>query len=146
MLPSALACLCLALFVAAPAQTPSHAKTRAKPAIHSSASAKARAKAKSHAGTRRAPVRKKSEGISDARALELQQALVKAGYLDHASGHWDAASKAAMTRFQKDQHWQTHYVPDARAIIALGLGPVNDQPPVQAAAAGDWAPGELGER
>lgn len=63
-------------------------------------------------------------GIDDARATQLQAALIKAGYLNGApSGHWDAAAEAAMTKLQADNGWQTKLVPDSRAIIKLGLGP-----------------------
>jgi hypothetical protein len=31
-----------------------------------------------------------------------------------------------MVRFQQDHGWQTKMVPDARALIELGLGPRND--------------------
>jgi hypothetical protein len=62
--------------------------------------------------------------IDDARAAEIQAALVKAGYLSGTpSGHWDAASVAAMTKVQADNGWQTKLVPDSRALIKLGLGP-----------------------
>ncbi len=59
--------------------------------------------------------------ISPARATQIQQALVHAGYLSEVSGHWDAASIAAMKKFQAAHDWQTRYVPDARALMALGL-------------------------
>ncbi len=62
--------------------------------------------------------------IDDDRAAQLQAALVKAGYLTgEPSGHWDAATEAAMSRLQADNGWQTKLVPDSRAIIKLGLGP-----------------------
>src|SRR5580704_7931833 len=65
-------------------------------------------------------------GIDDERAAQIQSALIKAGYLSgEASGHWDAASIAAMTRMQADNGWQTKLVPDSRALIKLGLGPVS---------------------
>jgi hypothetical protein len=62
--------------------------------------------------------------IDDDRATEIQQALIKAGYLSGSpSGHWDAESIAAMTRMQAANGWQTKLVPDSRALIKLGLGP-----------------------
>ena len=75
--------------------------------------------------------------IDDARATELQQALIRSGYLTgQPSGHWDAASEAAMMKLQADNGWQTKLVPDSRAIIKLGLGPSSSQPaPAPAAAA-----------
>ena len=68
-------------------------------------------------------------GIDDARATELQQALIKAGYMSgEPTGHWDAATEAAMTKLQADNGWQTKLVPDSRAIIKLGLGPTTSYP------------------
>jgi hypothetical protein len=61
--------------------------------------------------------------IDDTRATQIQGALVKAGYLTEASGHWDNASEAAMQKLQGDNGWQTKIVPDSRALIKLGLGP-----------------------
>jgi hypothetical protein len=61
--------------------------------------------------------------MDDARATQIQTALVKAGYLKEASGHWDAESQAAMQKMQGDNGWQTKLVPDSRALIKLGLGP-----------------------
>lgn len=67
--------------------------------------------------------------IDDERATEIQQALIKAGYLSGTpSGHWDAASIAAMTKVQADNGWQTKLVPDSRALIKLGLGPATAKP------------------
>ena len=82
--------------------------------------------------------------IDDERATQIQQALIKAGYLTgEPSGHWDAASVAAMTKVQADNGWQTKLVPDSRALIKLGLGPNSDTsdafpPPVVR-----WAPRTL---
>lgn len=73
--------------------------------------------------------------ISHARARQIQLALEHAGYLRHASGRWDATTRAAMKRYQQDHHWQTRFVPDSRALIALGLGPKYDQPGAVAATA-----------
>ncbi|HWB33125.1 MAG TPA: peptidoglycan-binding domain-containing protein [Acidobacteriaceae bacterium] len=82
--------------------------------------------------------------IDDARASEIQQALIKAGYLSGTpSGHWDSASVAAMTKLQADNGWQTKLVPDSRALIKLGLGPVSrPEPPTgDASTASIEAPG-----
>lgn len=67
-------------------------------------------------------------GMNAERATQIQTALVKAGYLSEASGSWDATSEAAMQKLQGDNGWQTKYVPDARAIIKLGLGPNQSTP------------------
>lgn len=39
------------------------------------------------------------------------------------NGVWDQRSQDAMQKFQGANGWQTKMVPDARAIIKLGLGP-----------------------
>ena len=62
--------------------------------------------------------------IDDARATQLQAALIQSGYLaGEPSGHWDPTTEAAMQKLQADNGWQTKLVPDSRAIIKLGLGP-----------------------
>ncbi len=62
--------------------------------------------------------------IDSERAREIQGALIREHYLSgDPSGEWDAASQAAMSRFQADQGWQTKLTPDSRALIKLGLGP-----------------------
>ena len=61
--------------------------------------------------------------IDDERATQIQGALVKAGYLNEVTGHWDSASQAAMQKMQGDNGWQTKLTPDSRALIKLGLGP-----------------------
>ncbi len=63
-------------------------------------------------------------GIEGDRAIQIQTALIKSGYLSGSpSGHWDSASEAAMRKVQADNGWQTKLVPDSRALIKLGLGP-----------------------
>lgn len=58
------------------------------------------------------------------RTREIQEALVRQNYLQgEPSGVWDQSTRDAMARFQQDHGWQTRMVPDARALIALGLGP-----------------------
>ena len=74
--------------------------------------------------------------IDDERATQIQGALVKAGYLNEVTGHWDSASQAAMQKLQADNGWQTKLIPDSRALIKLGLG-ANVQP---SPAAGSAAP------
>jgi len=65
--------------------------------------------------------------IDPQRATEIQNALIKSGYLSgEPSGNWDANSQAAMQKLQADNGWQTKLVPDSRAIIKLGLGPAQD--------------------
>jgi len=61
------------------------------------------------------------------RTREIQEALIRGNYLQgEPSGAWDQMTRDAMARFQEDHGWQTKMVPDARALIALGLGPSHD--------------------
>ena len=64
------------------------------------------------------------QGIQPQRVKEIQEALIREHYLTgEATGIWDARSKAAMTRYQADNGWQSKVTPDSRALIKLGLGP-----------------------
>ncbi len=64
-----------------------------------------------------------AQSIGAERATQIQQALIKAGYMTGTpSGAWDAQTQAAMEKLQSDNEWQTKLVPDSRAIIKLGLG------------------------
>jgi|HubBroStandDraft_5_1064220.scaffolds.fasta_scaffold62985_2 hypothetical protein len=67
------------------------------------------------------------EGMEPERATEIQQALIKNGYMNgEPSGVWDSSSASAMQKFQGDNGWQTKITPDSRALIKLGLGPQQD--------------------
>jgi peptidoglycan hydrolase-like protein with peptidoglycan-binding domain len=64
------------------------------------------------------------QAIEPARVTEIQQALIREHYLTtEADGRWDAATEAAMQKYQADQGWQTKLMPDSRALKKLGLGP-----------------------
>jgi hypothetical protein len=79
-----------------------------------------------HAKRTTKPAAKRVSGqrsIDDARATQIQTALVKSGYMTEKSGRWDTATESAMRKFQSDNGWQTKLMPDSRAIIKLGLGP-----------------------
>jgi hypothetical protein len=65
--------------------------------------------------------------IAPERAQEIEEALVREHYLSEAAGTWNEASEGAMRRYQSDHGWQSKTVPDARALIALGLGPSHDR-------------------
>jgi hypothetical protein len=67
------------------------------------------------------------QGIDAERARAIQEALIRAKYLDgEPSGVWDQKTKDALTRLQMDNGWQSKVVPDSRALIKLGLGPNHD--------------------
>ncbi len=64
------------------------------------------------------------QAIDSDRAREIQQALIREHYLDgEPTGLMDQRTKDALTRYQNDNGWQSKIVPDARALIKLGLGP-----------------------
>ncbi len=68
--------------------------------------------------------RRGQQKIDPKRAREIQEALIREHYLkEEASDVWDDASQKAMERYQADHGWQSKMVPDARALIKLGLGP-----------------------
>jgi hypothetical protein len=65
--------------------------------------------------------------IDSERAQSIQEALIREHYLNgEATGTWNQASEDAMRRYQGDHGWQSKTVPDARALIKLGLGPSHD--------------------
>ncbi|HEV2137143.1 MAG TPA: peptidoglycan-binding domain-containing protein [Terracidiphilus sp.] len=71
---------------------------------------------------RRARVRGQ-QAIQPERITQIQQALINAHYLNgDPTGKWDEQTKAAMTKFQADNGWQTRITPDSRALVKLGLG------------------------
>lgn len=91
------------------------------PAGHSTKSKKVSAKSKKGAWKRHG-----QQQIANDRTREIQGALIKANYLNgNPSGVMDARTKDALTRYQKDNGWQSKVVPDSRALIKLGLGPDN---------------------
>jgi peptidoglycan hydrolase-like protein with peptidoglycan-binding domain len=68
--------------------------------------------------------RRGQQSIASERTLQIQEALVNAGYLTaEPSGKMDAQTKQALVKLQKENGWQTKVVPDSRALIRLGLGP-----------------------
>lgn len=67
------------------------------------------------------------QAIDSTRARQIQEALIREHYMQgEPSGTWDASTQAAMQKFQADQGWQSKQIPDARALIKLGLGPSHD--------------------
>jgi hypothetical protein len=67
------------------------------------------------------------QAIDSTRAHQIQEALIREHYMQgEPSGTWDAATQAAMQRYQADQGWQSKTTPDSRALIKLGLGPSPD--------------------
>jgi hypothetical protein len=84
-----------------------------------------------YASTRKSGKRKATargqQKIDPERAQAIQEALIREHYLSgEAAGKWDQSSEDAMRRYQADHGWQSKTVPDARALISLGLGPNHD--------------------
>jgi peptidoglycan hydrolase-like protein with peptidoglycan-binding domain len=58
------------------------------------------------------------------RIQEIQQALVRAGYLkEEPNGHWDDQTREAMRRYQADHGFPVTGLPEAKSLMKLGLGP-----------------------
>jgi len=68
---------------------------------------------------RRAQLRPEPERIQ-----EIQQALVKTGYLSaEPNGRWDDQTREAMRRYQADHGFPVTGLPEAKSLMKLGLGP-----------------------
>jgi len=118
--------LCLAL--PAPAATTTPAKKSATTASTTSAKSSTVKGKQSRAKTKARSSKKRGQAAIDStRARQIQTALIREHYMEGApSGTWDAATQAAMKRYQADQGWQSKQIPDSRALIKLGLGPSHD--------------------
>jgi hypothetical protein len=104
--------------------TTTHKHAAHKSAAHKSTSTKTTTHGKK---TTRASKKHGQQVIDHDRARAIQEALIREHYLQgQPSGSWDAATQAAMQRYQADQGWQSKTTPDSRALIKLGLGPNND--------------------
>lgn len=107
----------LALILSSAAAAKTSTKSSKTTKHHSSAK---HAKAKSKKSWKS----KGQQSIASDRTTEIQEALIREHYLSgEPSGNMDAATKAALTKMQADNGWQTKVVPDSRALIKLGLGP-----------------------
>jgi hypothetical protein len=130
--------LCALLFLAGTlyARNTAPAGGQKKATAHASGSKSKKAASKSHRSsqTKKASRRRRGnwrrhgqQAIKEDRAREIQAALIREHYLTgEPSGVWDARTKQAMTKYQQDHGWQTRKLPDARALIELGLGPNHD--------------------
>jgi hypothetical protein len=104
---------------------PAWASTQsAKKAVSSKSKSKSKAKHKKASMKKGSWRTRGQKQIADDRTREIQAALVKEGYLTgEPTGVMDDRTKAALTKLQSDNGWQTKIVPDSRALIKLGLGP-----------------------
>jgi hypothetical protein len=104
--------------------TGAHSKTTAASSRNGkSIHASARRSGKSHKKT----AARGQQKIDHERAQAIQEALIRRHYMSgEPAGTWNDASEAAMRHYQADHGWQSKTVPDARALISLGLGPSHD--------------------
>jgi hypothetical protein len=117
-----LSAACALLLVCALAQ----ADTSKKASTSTGKSAIASTKKATRKGkkSRKSSWRRGQQKIDPKRAREIQEALIREHYMQgKASGIWDQTSQKAMVRYQVENGWQSKTVPDARALIKLGLGP-----------------------
>jgi len=99
-------------------------KTKSNSAVAHKSTAK---RSSSHRGSKRKTSARGQQKIEPQRAQEIQEALVREHYLSgESAGTWNQSSEEAMRRYQADHGWQSKTVPDARALISLGLGPSHD--------------------
>lgn len=72
---------------------------------------------------RRRRRRRGQQRPSAERIREIQQALIRAGYLEgESTGRWDAKTRAAMRRLQEESGFPVTGKLDARSLVKLGLG------------------------
>jgi hypothetical protein len=80
-----------------------------------------------HKSGKRKTTARGQQKIEPERAQAIQEALIREHYMTgEAAGTWNQSSEDAMRRYQADHGWQSKTVPDARALISLGLGPSHD--------------------
>jgi len=100
------------------------AKAKSNSAVAHKSSAK---RSSSHRTGKRKATARGQQKIDPQRSQEIQEALIREHYLSgEAGGTWNQSSEEAMRRYQADHGWQSKTVPDARALISLGLGPSHD--------------------
>jgi hypothetical protein len=120
----------LAQASASEASTPAatHAKSSTAAAAHTGKAKRTTSnKSGSHKGGKRKTTARGQQKIEPERAQAIQEALIREHYMTgEAAGTWNESSEAAMRRYQADHGWQSKTVPDARALISLGLGPSHD--------------------
>jgi peptidoglycan hydrolase-like protein with peptidoglycan-binding domain len=96
----------------------------AKKPVHKHPSAKTNKSGNGRKSRKAASRQRGQQKIDSSRTLEIQQALIREHYLSgEPSGKFDDATQQALRRYQTANRWQSKTVPDARALIKLGLGP-----------------------
>ena len=125
-----------ALLFAATSTTPTSASKKKASSKKSTSTNKPISTAKKTTAKRRKPAvaswRNTQKAPTSDRYKEIQQALASKGYLESGapSGVWDNSSVEALKKFQADQSLEPSGKLDSVSLIALGLGPRHDQPPV----------------
>ena len=116
------------LLGAAAAKKKAPAKTAAKPGTKKkTAASKKSSPRRRTAKSTRQTWRTRQLTPTPERYQEIQQALIKKGYLQGpGTGHWDQDSIDALRRFQQDQHLDASGKINSLSLIALGLGPRYD--------------------
>jgi hypothetical protein len=62
--------------------------------------------------------------LEPGRVTEIQQALIREGYLQgDPNGSWDMRTRAAMLHYQTDHGFPPTGLPEAKSLMKLGLGP-----------------------
>ncbi len=62
--------------------------------------------------------------LEPGRVIQIQRALIQAGYLTGPpTGEWDAATSDAMRRYQAANGFDMTGLPEAKPLMKLGLGP-----------------------
>jgi hypothetical protein len=62
--------------------------------------------------------------LAPERVQEIQQALIRDGYLhSEPTGEWDSNTREAMLRYQSSHGFPPTGLPEAKALMKLGLGP-----------------------
>jgi peptidoglycan hydrolase-like protein with peptidoglycan-binding domain len=118
-------CLSLALGAGAWAAPKKTSSTKKPTKVAASSKKKV---TKKRASNRHGSWRKRGQQtIATERATEIQEALIREGYLSgQPTGTMDERTKAALVKYQQENGWQGKIVPDSRALIKLGLGPKHD--------------------
>jgi peptidoglycan hydrolase-like protein with peptidoglycan-binding domain len=120
----------MALWILPRPASASDAAKSSKPSAKKSASSRKAVHRKS--STRRHTTRRSSNyrarlarlQLEPERIQEIQQALIREGYLAHEpTGKWDDATRAAMKSFQEKNGFPARGLPEAKSLMKLGLGP-----------------------
>jgi peptidoglycan hydrolase-like protein with peptidoglycan-binding domain len=100
-------------------------KTSAASAQHSTTHRSSKHRPPSKAALAAAARRRRSMMRPESNRIgEIQQALVKSGYLSaEPTGRWDDQTREAMRRYQADNGFPVTGLPEAKSLMKLGLGP-----------------------